>query len=158
MIRNSLVYFALILGLQSLIAAFNLKPAVPFQRISALYPSTIVNCLKEKRTGGRNVDSFLLNTFNEISEETSSSYIVDAPPTAQSATNTPLEQGKYRQGRIYKSYQDLVSYLMKTPLWREYSLSLTMKPVVTKAFSSTIGYFLGDILAQLIFRKVQIFL
>lgn len=86
---------------------------------------------------------------------TDSSFIVDATTIGQTVPKITEELERQNQGRIYKAYQDLISYIMRTPLWRDYSLSLTMKPIVTKSFSSMIGFFVGDILAQIIFRRVS---
>ena len=155
MIKNLQIYLLVILALRCLVTAYLIKPASSLQRTLTLFPPSSLNCLKEKRTSGRNGKSLLYNNFNNISEEDISSSILEVPLAAQSASNIPLEQGNYRQGRIYKLYQYFISCIMNTSIWREYSLSLSMKPLVTKAFSSMIGYFLGDILAQVIFRKVS---
>ena len=158
MIKNLQFHLLVFLTLHCLITAYIIKPPSSFQRTLVLFPTSSFNRLKEKRTWGRNGKSLIYNNFNKMSEEDISSSILDVPSAPQSAaSNIPLEQGNYRQGKIYKSYQYFISYIMNTSLWREYSLSLSMKPVVTKAFSSMIGYFLGDILAQVIFRKVYNF-
>ena len=154
MVRYLLFYILVVASVQSVINALMVGKPGLYRKAVMAFPC--INSMKQRRILGRNTESHLRDNRNEFNAEDIASFIVDSAPTAQSVLNIPIEQeNNPRQGKIYKSYQDFVSYIMKTPLWRDYSLSLTMKPVVTKSFSSMIGYFLGDIFAQLIFRKVR---
>ena len=149
--RFILFRFMLIVALQLLIEGHLVKPAAAFRRNNDVCPCALGF---KNRILIRNIETRLMDNINGINEENVQA-IVDALPSAPAVT-LPVVQENQRQGKIYKSYQDFVSYIMKTPIWRDYSLSLRIKPVVTKAFSSMIGYFLCDLLAQLIFRKVII--
>ena len=125
----------------------------PCIEIFAVYPNKYrswgpINRFDSKKTFR------LPESANDFEKDKLSSLLIDSTTVVQSVSVNPEEQSIQNQGRIYKTYQELVSYIMKTPLWRDYSLSLAMKPIITKSISSMIGFFVGDILAQLILRKV----
>ena len=50
--------------------------------------------------------------------------------------------------------QVIATIVSESPIWRKYSNSLSIKPVLTKSFSSMLGFLVGDLLAQMITRKV----
>lgn len=91
----------------------------------------------------------------EINNDEIESTIVDASTIFLSDTDNLGELDNERQEKLYKTYQEFLSQIMQTSLWRRYSTSLNMKSMVIKSFYSMIGFFLGDLLAQIIFTKVK---
>lgn len=153
MFRYVVLRTLLLIGLSTLIGAFHLRQRQSFTKIFS-------TCLKGSRARitthhfEREKTFRLRESTNDFDKDKVSSLFIESTTAVQSVNVNPEEQYMQNQGRIYKTYQELVSYIMKTPLWRDYSLSLTMKPIITKSISSMIGFFVGDILAQLILRKV----
>jgi hypothetical protein len=151
------VFFRLLLltGINCLISAFLVNQQHGYRKAFGIYSIKS----QQLRSGGRRHGirlSQLSDSANDRGKDiTDASFIVDAATIGQTVPKITEELDRQNQGRIYKAYQDLISYIMRTPLWRDYSLSLTMKPIVTKSFSSMIGFFVGDILAQIIFRRVS---
>lgn len=152
MFRYIVLRTLLLIGLSTLIGAFHVRQRQSF--------TNLATCLKRSRAR-RTIYHFerektfrLRESTNDFDKDKVSSLFIESTTAVQSVNVNPEEQYMQNQGRIYKTYQELVSYIMKTPLWRDYSLSLTMKPIITKSISSMIGFFVGDILAQLILRKV----
>ena len=143
----------LFIGMTSIIRAYLMRQRQPYIEIFTVYPN-------KYRSWGQINRFDLKKTFrlpesaNDFEKDKLSSLSIDSTTVVQSVSVNPEERFIQNQGRIYKTYQELVSYIMKTPLWRDYSLSLAMKPIITKSISSMIGFFVGDILAQLILRKV----
>ena len=141
------------IGMASVIRAYLMRQRQPYIKIFAVYPNKYRSWGPINRFDAKKTFSLPENT-NDFEKEKLSSLLIDSTTVVQSVSVNPEEQFMQNQGRIYKTYQELVSYIMKTPLWRDYSLSLTMKPIITKSISSMTGFFVGDILAQLILRKV----
>jgi hypothetical protein len=56
--------------------------------------------------------------------------------------------------RILRYLQIFSTIISESPVWRKYSTNLSVKPVLTKSFSSMIGFCIGDMIAQIISRKV----
>lgn len=155
MVRFILFQLLLIAGVNCLICAFLVNQQHAHRKAFGIYPIKCQQLQKGGRWHGSRVFQ-LSDGGNERGKDiTDSSFIVDATTIGQTVPKITEELERQNQGRIYKAYQDLISYIMRTPLWRDYSLSLTMKPIVTKSFSSMIGFFVGDILAQIIFRRVS---
>ena len=96
------------------------------------------------------------DSFSDFGKDISNPRTSDASAMSQAVISNSLEGDRNNRGKIYQAYQDIIAVVMKTTLWQDYSSSLTMKPIVTKSFSSMIGFSLGDLIAQLIFSKVSI--
>jgi hypothetical protein len=90
----------------------------------------------------------------EINNDEIASRIVDTSTMFLADTGNPDELDNERQAKMYISYQELLTQIMQTSLWRSYSTSLNMKSIVMKSFYSMMGFFLGDLLAQF-FTKVK---
>lgn len=69
--------------------------------------------------------------------------------------NALYDEEKTRSRKLsYAGFASRLSDLVtKSKLWGLYSMSLSLKPVYTKALSSLIGFVIGDILAQFLFIK-----
>ena len=50
--------------------------------------------------------------------------------------------------------QLIATIVSESAIWRKYSSNLSVKPVLTKSFSSMLGFLVGDLIAQMITRKV----
>ena len=156
MVRFVLFRLLLVTGINCLICAFLVSQQYAHRKAFGIHPIKTHQLQKggPRWQGSRGFQ--LSDSINERAKDfADSSLIVDATTIGQTVLKPSEELERQNQGRIYKTYQDLISYIMRTPLWRDYSLSLTMKPIVTKSFSSMIGFFVGDILAQIIFRRVR---
>ena len=95
------------------------------------------------------------DSFSNFGKDVSNTRASGAAAMSQAVVSNSNEGDRNNRGKIYQAYQDIIAVVMKTTLWQDYSSSLTMKPVLTKSFSSMIGFSLGDIIAQLIFSKVN---
>jgi hypothetical protein len=49
------------------------------------------------------------------------------------------------------AFNKVIDGIVDSPLWAKYHVGLTFRPVFTKAFSSMLGFIVGDIVAQGIF-------
>lgn len=155
MVQFVIFRLLLIAGVNCLICAFLVNQQHTHRKAFGIYPIRGQQLRKGDRWNGGGVFQ-LADVSNERGKDiTDSQFIVDATTVGQTVPKITDELERQNQGRIYRTYQDLISYIMRTPLWRDYSVSLTMKPIVTKSFSSMIGFFVGDILAQIIFRRVS---
>ena len=153
MFRYVVLRTLLFIGLNTVIRAFLLRQQQSHTKFSATY---LKRSLREQSFRFEGKKTFgLPESTNDFDKDKASSLFIDSTTVVQSVPVNSEERYMQNQGRIYKTYQELVSYIMKTPLWRDYSLSLTMKPIITKSISSMIGFLVGDILAQLILRKVS---
>lgn len=57
--------------------------------------------------------------------------------------------------RVLRYLQLFSTVISESPVWRRYSTNLSVKPVLTKSFSSMVGFCIGDMIAQILSRKVE---
>jgi hypothetical protein len=155
MVRFVIFRLLLIAGINCSICAFLVNQQHAHRKPFGIYPIKSQQLQRGERWHGSRLSQLSDSTNERGKDIADSQFIVDATTIGRTVPKITEELDRQNQGRIYKAYQDLISYIMRTPLWRDYSLSLTMKPIVTKSFSSMIGFFVGDILAQIIFRRVS---
>lgn len=94
-----------------------------------------------------NVDE---NDNNDNNMEDMASFMLSSPAIVDFAT----EQENQKQPISFSTYQNVMAQTIGNPIWNSYIVSLTKKPIITKAFYSMVGFLLGDVIAQFLFNKV----
>lgn len=154
MVRHAYFLIFFLSRSTALLDAFRVRVPSTIRRESSIYVSQqrFLHSLPAERRRRVHV---LDDSFSNFGKDVSNPRASDEAAMSQAVVSNSNEGDRNNRGKIYQACQYIIAVVMKTTLWQDYSSSLTMKPVVTKSFSSMIGFSLGDIIAQLIFSKVN---
>lgn len=125
--------------------------SIPTASAFSFHTPLVTNC-KSRSHSPNNIISYALAASSSSSSSASSSSSQSSFPT-YSSKDTYSAKVDLSPALFIKLLSNLyvrVSSELSQKLFGEYSLSLVMRPVLTKAVSSFIGFIIGDVFAQML--------
>ena len=100
----------------------------------------------------------LWSTSNEDNAVDNNNVVIKREETSSMVTQSESNSGNTEipafVQKVIRYLQLIATIISESPIWRKYNSSLSIKPVLTKSFSSMLGFLIGDFIAQMITRKV----